>query len=95
MGYVEDKVLADGHNTQYKYYIAERAKYLEDADYYQNTMGEGPDGPDVKHYKRLDNDQSALASAEKAGKYDCLKQAGVHQAAYEASRNKYQALFAG
>lgn len=91
LDYVQDKVLADGHMTLYKSYLATKASYLESANYY--TLKGLSDM--AKHYKQLANDQGSLAAAEKAAYNDCLKQENTDKAAYTASRTKYKAMLAG
>lgn len=92
MAYVDCKVKADGHKALSNSYLANRSDYLESAAYWEKI--EGASGDNVKHFKQLASDQSSLASTEKKGYNDCLKEANTHKAAYEASRKKYKEMFA-
>jgi hypothetical protein len=90
--YVNEKMQADGHNTLYTYYTSMKTKYLADAQYYEEE--EGPDGPNVKLYQQLASDMEAAAKSEKSDYNKSVSNQKKYKADYEASRKKYQALFA-
>jgi hypothetical protein len=87
--YAQDRSLADGSMALYNGYAAFRKQYLDDASLY------APGSDEAKVFQQLAAQQQAFATAEKARYDDYLKQAAAHKAAYEASRIKYLALFAG